>query len=442
MTDKDASQWYIARDGKRTGPMSDLEIKAIAAHKYFRATDLVWCPSFTEWRPALSVFAPAPETPPQLPVTAPPVTAAPKPMQPQASANVTANTERTAPRAPQPQPQSDAARLPVSPPYRSDPATRPAAPRETTAQPAAREPTQQPQYAPQSRAAGPQRVSPPQRSNRAAIITLTAGIAAVSAGIWATAHPGLLRGIAGGLPQAQEVADGLKPVAQAQPGSSPSGTTDLDARWQQTAHWQVIKREFPDWYGERLREAAKLSSENKPETEITRTLVEQMIALRRQNATLALSASTPKLKALANAFLDNLKQLKAQSTTACFNFISQGEGTPGLFDQFKADAAGSGLAMQLQVAAIFDAIGDGRKTPVTHEKPLKADYDVLMDQLSKLGWSQADVATFADPKALARAEPARVCQMVQDWFVAHISIVDEATQERLLSETLRPVVSG
>ena len=152
--------------------------------------------------------------------------------------------------------------------------------------------------------------------------------------------------------------------------------------------------------------------------------------------------STPKLKALANAFLDNLKQLKAQSTTACFNFISQGEGTPGLFDQFKADAAGSGLAMQLQVAAIFDAIGDGRKTPVTHEKPLKADYDVLMDQLSKLGWSQADVATFADPKALARAEPARVCQMVQDWFVAHISIVDEATQERLLSETLRPVVSG
>ena len=170
-------------------------------------------------------------------------------------------------------------------------------------------------------------------------------------------------------------------------------------------------------------------------------LVDQLIMLRRKNAVSALSASAPKLKALATAFLDNLRQLKSQSTTQCFNFISQGESTPGVIDLLQ-DAATPPPSLQLQVAAIFDAIGEGRKAPVTHEKPQKADYDTLMAELAKLGWTQTDVATFADPRALARAEPERVCQMVQDWFIAHIAIADEATQERLLSETLRPVVSG
>jgi hypothetical protein len=32
--------------------------------------------------------------------------------------------------------------------------------------------------------------------------------------------------------------------------------------------------------------------------------------------------------------------------------------------------------------------------------------------------------------------------MVQDWFTAHLAIQDPGTQERLLFETLRPVVSG
>ena len=254
-------------------------------------------------------------------------------------------------------------------------------------------------------------------------------LAAVTGGIWVAANPGLLEG----LPSIKSINIGTS--------SGVNKTADLEARWQQTAHWPVIKREFPDWYGERLREAVQLASESKPDDEINKVLVDQLITLRRQNSSLALAASTPKLRALASAFLANLRELKAQSTSACFNFISQGEGTAGVIDQFQI-MDGTKSAMQLQVAAIFDAIGDGRKSPVAHEKPIKPDYDALMDQLGKLGWSQADVATFADPKALAKAEPARVCQMVQDWFVAHISITDEAAQERLLGETLRPVVSG
>jgi hypothetical protein len=32
--------------------------------------------------------------------------------------------------------------------------------------------------------------------------------------------------------------------------------------------------------------------------------------------------------------------------------------------------------------------------------------------------------------------------MLQDWFSAHLAITDPAVQERLLFETLKPVVSG
>jgi hypothetical protein len=32
--------------------------------------------------------------------------------------------------------------------------------------------------------------------------------------------------------------------------------------------------------------------------------------------------------------------------------------------------------------------------------------------------------------------------MVQEWFVAHLAVQDKATRDRLLYETLKPVVSG
>jgi len=542
MTGQDAGQWYIARDGKQTGPISEAEIKAIAQHGYFRSTDLVWRPGFAEWTPALTVFKPAVREaapPPPAPVTQPaqvaqPAQAAQAAPQPQVTqprqptsqqpqqqpspmsasqpapgwaqspaTSVPAPRETTAQRQARPGPiaadaaayddavrsgdprfasqqpgpslapapagyaagghshgpqsgplqvapapfsnrpaQPESSKLPVSPPYRGDGGGyRPQADagfsapgRETTGRPAAREPVPAGPSAPQPRRAmtnvdtQPEPEAKPRRRT-GLYVAGTLVLAAVTGGIWIAANPGLLEG----LPSIKSINIGTS--------SGINKTADLEARWQQTAHWPVIKREFPDWYGERLREAVQLASESKPDDEINKVLVDQLITLRRQNSSLALAASTPKLRALASAFLANLRELKSQSTSACFNFISQGEGTAGVIDQFQI-MDGTKSAMQLQVAAIFDAIGDGRKSPVAHEKPIKPDYDALMDQLGKLGWSQADVATFADPKALAKAEPARVCQMVQDWFVAHISITDEAAQERLLGETLRPVVSG
>ncbi len=49
------------------------------------------------------------------------------------------------------------------------------------------------------------------------------------------------------------------------------------------------------------------------------------------------------------------------------------------------------------------AISEGKKTPVTHAAPVKADYDVLAGELTRLGWTQQDMQLFANPMALAQA---------------------------------------
>ena len=87
-------------------------------------------------------------------------------------------------------------------------------------------------------------------------------------------------------------------------------------------------------------------------------------------------------------------------------------------------------------------MAEGRKKPQSHDSPKQGDYDILAQQLAAKGWSTADLQTFIDARALARAKPERVCQMVQDWFSAQLAVKDEATQIRLLVETLKPVVAG
>jgi hypothetical protein len=469
-------QWYIARDGKQTGPISDPEIGAIAAHGYFRVTDLVWRAGFSEWQPALQVFPPhvAPiVVPPSLPSvpTVSPATVAPAPVvsepnlttQPSAhphpaqhsvghSAAIEAAPSRTSPGA---GPTGDARRLPLDRPglerqqgqpisvrpFQSTQESQPSA--APSGQPATAGPEVRANLAlarqdkaPESETAAPMAKQQP-RANRMAVAALLIFVAALAGGIWVAASPGLLSK----LKSSEMTATQAATVVATTPLANDSQTAALDLKLQKSAHWPVIKREFPDWYGERLRDAMKLTSEQKSEDEVAKSLVDEMIALRKKNATLALSASTPRLKTLAGAFLDNLRSLKKRSTTECFNFISQGESAPAIRDMVEPPAS-EPSAIQRQIAAIFEAIADGRKNPVTHERPIKADYDILMEHLTKLGWTQTDVATFADPRALAKAPPERVCQMVEDWFVAHISIVDPGAQERLLGGTLRPVVSG
>ena len=148
-----------------------------------------------------------------------------------------------------------------------------------------------------------------------------------------------------------------------------------------------------------------------PEHEVNKHLAEALVALRRQHANDALSASTERLKTVASSFLDNLKSLSSQSVGACYGFISQGENSPAVLDVLQSPEQGA--AVQAQIAAIFEAIADGRKTPATHDKAAKADYDVLVQELTKLGWKENDLQVFSNPTLLAkdrRGASARWCR--------------------------------
>ena len=49
---------------------------------------------------------------------------------------------------------------------------------------------------------------------------------------------------------------------------------------------------------------------------------------------------------------------------------------------------------------------------------------------------------FSDERALARAGPEKVCQLVHDWFAAQLALKDPDMQLRLLVDSLKPVVAG
>jgi hypothetical protein len=395
-------QWYIAREGKQHGPLSDVEMRAFVGQGHLKPTDLIWRPGFADWRPAPAVFPfPQPEAP---------AAAAPRPT--------------TQGRRPEP------GRGPAT-------ATAP-------------QPTFEPNRIRVARGSDDSGKSGARRA-----FGILALLALIGAGGWYAWQSGAVDSLRDRLTSVKE---GEQVPTVAAPGSSaPSGEAtapastvsaaevdagaqQLDTKFEKLAAWSVVKRDFPDWYGEQLRQAAKLSAENQPEAAINKHLAEALVALRRQHANDALSASTPRLKEVASAFLNNLKVLSGMSVGACYGFISQGETSPAIIEVLQSPDQGA--TVQAQVAAIFEAIADGRKSPTAHDKAVKADYDVLVQELTKLGWKENDLQVFSNPTLLSREPPGRVCQMVQDWFNAHLAVADQGTQERLLVETLKPVVSG
>jgi hypothetical protein len=94
------------------------------------------------------------------------------------------------------------------------------------------------------------------------------------------------------------------------------------------------------------------------------------------------------------------------------------------------------------LTAVFEAIAEGRKQPRVYPQPRQTDYDLLAADLTKRGWTQADMALFSDERALAQAAPEKVCQMVHDWFAAQLELGNVDARTRLLVESLRPVVAG
>jgi hypothetical protein len=235
-----------------------------------------------------------------------------------------------------------------------------------------------------------------------------------------------------------EPAATVQTAAVEQP-AAPS-TDDVDRKLQGRHMWVSVKQEFPDWYQARVAEVARLSAEKKDQNEISHYLISEFVTLRRENAKYALAASTTRHKELAAAFLANLNELSKESGDGCYDFISKGEASATIVSRL--DDPAKSVELEAQVIAIVGAIVEGKKQPAEHATPVKTDYDVLAGELGRLGWTQADMQLFANPKALAQAPRSRVCSMLKDWFTAHLAIQDPSTQERLLFETLKPVISG
>lgn len=423
------TQWYIARDGKQHGPLTDIEMRTFVSHNYLRPSDLIWRAGMPEWQPAPSVF---PAIFPQQPSA--------QPLPPQG--------------APQAAGQGDQGAAESDFDTFEDEETAP-----------------------------PKSLGRKLATAAAVLTVLGGGAFAV-----ATYHEPLMALVSGVTPGTQEngtetaavtptveapdtessvPAEGdtsasdtdSQATADAQSADSQAETqtaaltppeaaappppvegSQIDTRLQKIPVWVLLKKDYHDWYETTVGEALKMETEKRPDSDVAMHLAQGLVALRRQNAEKALDADHVKLKEMASAFLGNLQALQSRGVSACYGFISKGETSPAIVQLMQNPETAT--AFNAHVKAIFDAISAGQKTPVKHEAAVKGDYDILIKELGKIGWKEDDLKTFSNPRLLAKRPPEQVCKMVIDWFVAHLAVDDEAVQERLLYETLKPVVTG
>lgn len=444
------TQWYIARDGKQHGPLTDVEMRTFVAHNYLRQTDLIWRPGMAEWLPAPSVF-PAVFTPEaiEVPVAEPQHQAEPEPSYPHPMAAPSYTGTAIASGhdldvMAEPPPQRGmfkrAAMAAVAVSVIGGGAFAVAMFREPITQYLSAETTPQtvdisaPVVAEAPVSDEPPVVAAPTPTADAPSESAAPDVV-VGAPVDPAPPPTVDTQTANlAAPEAPE------PPAQSVAVAPSIDGSQIDAKLQKIPAWALIKKDYPDWYVGHIAAAEKLSAEQKPDNEISLHLAQGLVALRRQNAEKALAASPDKLRRIATAFLDNLKALRSQSVTACYGFISKGETSPAVVQLVAAPDAGAPL--HKQIAAVFEAISEGTKSPIKHDAAVKTDYDLLIKELGKLGWKEEDLQVFSNPALLAKREPDRVCKMVQEWFVAHLAVQDTGARDRLLYETLKPVVSG
>jgi len=396
------TQWYLARDGQQYGPLSEAELGRFVELGHLQPTDLLWREGFPDWRPAMVVF------PPHAPTLGRPSSFA-RPTGPPAARSAAAH----------PGPQSRAGLAGVRPRQ---------GPFEGYPQPARAR----------------------RKGLRRALIAIVL-IALLAAGGWygSTHKAGLLKlmhGYASRLPVGLlDMTTGKLSATTKNLDASPfkglTGPPDaLEPNLQAAPLWRVLKRDYPEWYADRVKEITALAAEKKDDLAIGQQLARTLVTLRRQNANVALAAGFPQLKAIAATFYDNLVELGKYSSQACFEFISKGEAGPQVVSLMQNPAFTPRL--QAQLLAVFEAIADGRKSARVYPQPRKTDYDALAADLTKRGWSQADLQLFSDERALAHAGPEKVCQMVRDWFAAQLALRDPDMQLRLLVDSLKPIVAG
>lgn len=472
-------EWYVARDGKPHGPLSETEMRKFVELGHLRPSDLVWRTGFIDWQPGSVAFPQLAEPKSDAPAAPAVVVDEPRRPQPQRHAHPQSRPE------PEFATADSAAGLAVATTAIANLGAQIA---EQAHTPAARQPAQQPGVQPSIVGAeaplGRQRPSlaardvarpapdqpapvadkkkpvidtkkwdvddeetpaPRRRRGRALAVTLVLLFIVAGLGWIGWTHFDRLKS-----------GDLLSEIVSRVPGAAASDATTggvvfppfvaqgdtaetIDASFQKQAVWRVLKAEYAEWYNERIRDIQRMRFEKRDDAFVTRYLAEAVTTLRRKNADLALASSRPAVRKIATSFLESLDALSQLSPTACFEYISQGEVTLAGLDTLSTRQI---TALQTQMLSTFEAISDGRKAPQNHQTGRRADYDHLAGMLVKVGWTQSDLQIFSDPRLLARAEPPKVCTMVKDWFRTQLAIDDVDMQNRLLVDSVRPLVAG
>jgi uncharacterized protein DUF4339 len=388
-----ASQpWFLARDGQQFGPISEPEMAKLVELGHLQSTDLLWREGFPDWRPALVVF---PSRGPALsrgPTLTPPPTGG------------------------------------MEPPDRF-----------------VNDPVALGQVRPEEGQARPRRGGRVIAFLLLAILVAGGGAAGYTYREQLTTQLTELSTLAASF----TAASGAMSVADRKSLETPpligfrAGTAEaIDAGLQATALWRVVKREFPDWYGQRLAEAVSLAKENKDDAVIGQLMARKLVELRRQQVANGLSAKLPMLKAVANAYYETLDKLRAHSVEACSGFIRQGEAEPLIVALLQKQGSEHTAHLQALATAVFEAIADGRQVPRVYPQPSPAQYSILANELAKKGWTPEDFRVLSSKQTMAEAEPEKVCQLVHDFFQAQLALPDPEAQERLLVDSLRPVFAG
>jgi hypothetical protein len=390
-----AHQWYLARDGQQFGPISEAEMAKLVELGHLQPTDLLWREGFPDWRPAMVVFPPG------------------GPALPRGPARSHAGLGHV---RPEDQPTNAAV--------------------------------------PAARSGGEEGDDvPPRRRGRVVALLLLVLILAGAGGagyLYRDQLPGYrdqLVGVVASLTASLSASSGAMSIADRKSLETPpligfrAGAVDaIDATLQHTALWRVIKREFPDWYTQRLEEAAALARENKDDAVIGQMVARKLVELRRQQVANGLSAKLAMLKTVAVAYHDTLAKLRQHSPEACSGFIRQGEAEPLVVALLQGTDHTAHL--QALATAVFEAIAEGRQLPRVHPRPSQAQYGMLANELRKRGWTPDDFQLLTSKQGLIQAEPDKVCQLVQDFFAAQLSIPDPEDQMRLLVDSLKPVFAS
>ena len=170
------------------------------------------------------------------------------------------------------------------------------------------------------------------------------------------------------------------------------------------AAWSVVKREFPDWYGEQLRQAAELTAQNQPEArgqQASRRGAGRAAPPARQRRALRQHRT---LKDVANAFLNNLKALAEPERRRLLRLHLAGRDRRRWCSRCcnRRSRARRCRRRSRPSSRPSPTAANRRRT---HDRAVKNDYDVLVQELTKLGWKEDDLQVFSNPTLLSREPP-------------------------------------